>query len=56
MVVDDDPAVRLLVTLSLRRAGYTVEDSVSRYACLDWLRSGFKGLILMDMLMPGFDG
>lgn len=56
MVVDDDPSILETVMLVLEDNGYSVCAARSGKACLDILRKGFKGLILMDIMMPEMDG
>ncbi len=56
LVVDDDPAIRSLVAFTLRRRGYAVQEAGGGEECLERLRAGFKGLVLMDIVMPGMDG
>jgi DNA-binding response OmpR family regulator len=56
MVVDDDPALLNLVKRILEREGFQVHAVDSGQACLDVLKKGFKGLILMDIMMPDMDG
>jgi DNA-binding response OmpR family regulator len=56
LVVDDDPSVRKVVTVALTQRGYDVIGVPSGEDCLRSLRGGFRGLILMDVLMPGISG
>ena len=57
LVVDDDPDVRALVSLTLRAlGGYTVETSPSASDALEQARSFAPDLILLDVMMPGMDG
>lgn len=56
MVVDDDPALLSLVKRILEREGYEVIAVETGQACLDAMKKGFKGLILMDIMMPNMDG
>lgn len=56
MVVDDDVAVRNTVALILRRNGYEVTLASDGEQCLQVLRQGFKGVVLMDIMMPGLTG
>jgi two-component system, cell cycle sensor histidine kinase and response regulator CckA len=54
LVVEDEPALRLLVRSILQRSGYNVLEAESGMAALDvWEREG-KGidLVLTDMVMP----
>jgi DNA-binding response OmpR family regulator len=56
MIVDDDPAVLETVNWQLTRGGYTVIKAHGAQACLEEVRRGFHGVILMDIAMPGMDG
>jgi CheY-like chemotaxis protein len=56
LVVDDDPALRRVVTTMLRRRGLQAVAVSSGEECLEQLRAGFRGLILMDIVMPGLTG
>jgi DNA-binding response OmpR family regulator len=56
MMVDDDPAVLFTVRTVLQREGIDVHTASSGKACLDALREGFRGVILMDVMMPELDG
>lgn len=56
MLVDDDPAIQRVVSIILSGVGYDLRIADSGQECLDEVRSGFKGLILMDIMMPELDG
>ncbi len=56
MVVDDDPSVRATIEIVLNTKGYSICVVESGAKCLDKLREGFRGLILMDIMMPEMDG
>ena len=56
MVVDDDPSIRDTVEIVLNTKGYSVCIAEGGRECLDKLRNGFRGLILMDVMMPKLDG
>jgi CheY-like chemotaxis protein len=56
MIVDDDPAVRYTVGEVLRCANLDTVAVDSGEACLEELRKGFRGVILLDIMMPGMDG
>jgi CheY-like chemotaxis protein len=56
LIVDDDAAVRGVVTLALKRHGYRVTAASSGAECLERARTGFRGVILMDVMMPGLNG
>jgi len=56
MIVDDDPSIRSTVEIVLNTKGYSICVVESGEKCLDKLREGFRGLILMDIMMPEMDG
>jgi DNA-binding NtrC family response regulator len=56
MVVDDEESLRHTVSRTLTRAGFAVTGVSNGRDCLEGLRKGFKGVILMDVLMPDMDG
>ncbi len=56
MVVDDDPSILFTVKELLEPAGYKVVAVSSGKECLTEMGKGFKGVILMDIMMPGMDG
>jgi DNA-binding response OmpR family regulator len=56
MIVDDDSHVRIAVRTILGDAGFQVLNAESGNTCLDLLRSGFSGVILLDIMMPEMDG
>ncbi len=56
MIVDDDAAILRTVKLLMADGGYDVRLAASGEQCLQMLREGFGGLVLMDVMMPGMDG
>lgn len=56
MIVDDDPSIRATVEIVLNTKGHSICVVESGEKCLDKLREGFRGLILMDIMMPEMDG
>lgn len=56
MVVDDDPSILIAVRELFESAGYEVYAVGSGYDCIEELKKGFKGVILMDIMMPRMDG
>jgi DNA-binding response OmpR family regulator len=56
LIVDDDPHVLLSVLVTLENAGYQVITAESGKACIEILRPGFSGIILLDVMMPDMDG
>ena len=56
LVVDDDASVLYTVRKVLESAGLSVDTASSGDDCIQKLKEGFKGLILMDIVMPNKDG
>jgi len=56
LVVDDEPALRLLVGAVLKDEGWEVLEAGSAEAALDMLPQAAPSVILLDMRMPGMDG
>lgn len=56
LVVDDDNAVRSVLQLILRRAGYDVTLAGNGLEALEVMRSGGTDLVLLDIEMPGMNG
>lgn len=57
LVVDDAPSVRMLVRLSLSRAGYAVDEAVDGEDALNHLSSPpYPDLVVTDLNMPKQDG
>ena len=56
MIVDDDPGVLKTVGLVLASHGHEVMKAANGLACLEQIRQGFRGVILMDIMMPRLSG
>lgn len=56
MVVDDDPFVLITMRELFEPEGFEVFTVSSGQECLEELARGFKGVILMDLMMPHMDG
>lgn len=56
MVVDDEKCIRVTIYELLASEGINVLKAGSSGDCLRFLREGFRGLILMDVMMPGCSG
>lgn len=56
LLVDDDPQLRALFSLALRRSGYKVIEADSGVAGLELARQELPDLILSDIDMPEGDG
>jgi CheY-like chemotaxis protein len=56
LVVDDDPAIRLLCSVNLEAAGLTVREAADGRQALARARSERPDLVLTDVRMPELDG
>lgn len=56
MVVDDDPDILIVIRKIFEKEGYEVLTVDSGMDCIKELERGFKGVILMDIMMPFMDG
>ncbi|HVQ01331.1 MAG TPA: response regulator [Candidatus Thermoplasmatota archaeon] len=56
MIVDDDPDLLVFLRTLFEQHSYEVLAVDSGMDCLEELKRGFKGVILMDLLMPFMDG
>lgn len=56
MIVDDNEYIRESVEILLKLYGLSSVNADSGEECLRHLQSGFRGLILMDVMMPNMDG
>ena len=55
-IVDDDDAVRLALTMSLRARGYEVRDYEAAGPFLSDYEPGTGGCLVLDIRMPDMDG
>jgi DNA-binding response OmpR family regulator len=56
MVVDDEPDVLFSLKILLERNNYDVVIAHNGNECLREMEKGFKGIVLMDLMMPNMDG
>jgi DNA-binding response OmpR family regulator len=56
MIVDDDRHILVAVKTVLNEAGFPVEMAESGDECINLLKAGFTGVILLDIMMPVMDG
>ncbi len=56
MIVDDDEHIRLTVKEVLESEGIDVVTADGAVACIRELEKGFTGIVLMDVMMPDYDG
>jgi len=56
MVVDDDPDILISIRRIFEKEGFEVFTVDSGMDCIKELERGFKGVVLMDIMMPFMDG
>jgi|SRR6478735_1331158 CheY-like chemotaxis protein len=56
LVVDDEPAIRLLCRVNLQAEGFSVKEAADGAAAMALAREWLPDLILLDVMMPGEDG
>ena len=56
LVVDDDPAIRLICTTWLRLDGFDVIEATNGQEALELTRSEEPAIVLLDLSMPVLDG
>ncbi len=56
LVVDDEPNIVELLSVSLRFAGFDVRTAVDGASALGAVRSFGPDLLVLDVMMPGLDG
>ena len=56
LLVEDDPSIREITELGLRRAGFRVVTAADGTAGLARFRTERPDLVLLDVMLPGLDG
>ncbi|MHB8121015.1 MAG: response regulator [Desulfuromonadaceae bacterium] len=56
MLVDDEEMIRESVKEFFQSEGITLLTAASGDECLEYLENGFRGVILMDVMMPDMNG
>ncbi len=56
MIVDDEEMIREAAEMLFQAEGIDLVSASSGKECLGYLESGFRGVILMDVMMPVMDG
>ncbi len=56
LVVEDEPSIREVVALYLRRAGYRVNCVADGTQALAQLEGELPDLVILDLMLPGVDG
>ena len=56
LLVDDDPDIRLVARMALKRAGFAVSIAEDGQQALEAVRTDRPDVILLDWMMPEMDG
>ncbi|OGO27939.1 MAG: DNA-binding response regulator [Chloroflexi bacterium RBG_16_54_11] len=56
LLVEDEPSIAEIVELYLSRAGFQVQALKDGNAALESLQNEFPDLLVLDLMLPGFDG
>ena len=56
LIVDDEEAIARLIARTLTNAGYPCRAVTDSTQAADLLEHGRYDLVLLDVMMPGFDG
>ena len=56
MIVDDEPDILSSLKTILESQKYDVITVESGFECLKEIEKGFRGIVLMDLMMPEMDG
>ncbi|HEY3309262.1 MAG TPA: response regulator [Desulfuromonadaceae bacterium] len=56
MIVDDNEFIRESVEILFQTEGIRIVTAEGGNKCLDHLEAGFRGVLIMDVMMPQLDG
>jgi CheY-like chemotaxis protein len=56
LVVDDDPNIRRLIVVALKRDGYTFLEAANGKDALDAMRTHRPDVVVLDLMMPVLSG
>ena len=56
LVIDDDPDVRTVMNILMKKQGYEVETASTKDEAFEKIRSFQPSVILLDVLLSGYDG
>ena len=56
LIADDDPSIRRMLAVSLRKDGYQTADACDGREALEAMRAGQADLVLLDLMMPKVTG
>jgi DNA-binding NtrC family response regulator len=56
MIVDDEPDILTSLKVVLEQNDYDVITAENGHKCIEEIEKGFRGVILIDLMMPELDG
>ncbi len=56
LIIDDDPDVRTVMNVLMKKNGFTVDTAANREEALDKLEQFEPSVVLLDVLLSGTDG
>jgi CheY-like chemotaxis protein len=56
LIVDDDPSIRRLIELTLRKAGYRYSLAANGLRAIELMEAEPPDLVICDLMMPEVDG
>ena len=56
LIVDDDQDIRDLLSYNLQKSGYSINEAINGFDCLEKIKKIKPNLILLDVMMPEMDG
>jgi len=56
LIAEDDPSIRRMLTVSLRKQGYHTAEACDGSEALEAMRAGEADLVVLDLMMPKVTG
>ncbi|MEE8358113.1 MAG: response regulator [Candidatus Hydrothermarchaeales archaeon] len=56
MLVDDESDIRFILSMILKKDGYTTIEAANGGECLQRIQETDLDLVILDIMMPGMDG
>jgi DNA-binding response OmpR family regulator len=56
LIIEDEPSIAEVVSLYLKRAGFTVHQVGDGQAAIDWMTRQLPTLVVLDLMLPRVDG